>query len=215
MRPAFDVPWRLLPGPVAVVDVETTGFSPVTDRVVEVAVIRMEEERRWRILDTLVNPEGPVTATFVHGIRAADVKDAPTFADIIPYLSAVLEGAVLVAHNASFDRGFLSAELARAGGCWDAPELCTMLLARQCHPERSGQGAHKLENLVALYGIDNPAPHRALGDAYATAALLARLLSRGNTLRGLIRRSDSETQWPPMSPRRSTLKPRGKLDLPW
>lgn len=156
----------------AVVDLETTGFSPKSDRIVEVAVVHLDADGaitgRW---DTLVNPERDLGAQHVHRIRAADVAHAPTFMEIAPHLLELLHGRVLVAHNASFDLRFLRAEIARAG--FDAhaelpSHLCTLELAREL---LSGAG-RSLQDCCDAFDITITDAHRAAGDAEATAQLL-------------------------------------------
>ncbi|MGN7250956.1 3'-5' exonuclease, partial [Arthrobacter sp. SAFR-014] len=116
-------------GPFAVVDVETTGFSPAQgDRVIEIAVARVD--RHGRIEDeysTLLNPEGRDTgALFIHGISNDAVRNAPFFHEVIGDILARLEGTVVVAHNAVFEERFLTSELQRAGVSAPLfPALCT------------------------------------------------------------------------------------------
>src|SRR5699024_9393809 len=100
-------------GPYAVIDLETTGLSPKSgDRVIEVAVARVDA--KGRIEDefaTLIHPDGADTGpVFIHGISNDAVRDAPRFADIAGELLARLDGAVVVAHNATFEEHFLRAE---------------------------------------------------------------------------------------------------------
>jgi DNA polymerase-3 subunit epsilon len=163
-----------MPAPgFAVIDFETTGLAPgAHDRVVEVAVVHVDAhgvvEGRW---DTLVNPGRDLGPQHIHRIRAADILDAPTFAQIVPRLLELLAGRVIVAHNASFDLRFLSAELDRAG-VWGMPSvtsLCTMQLAREHLP---GAGRSLADCCDALDIVLDDA-HRASSDAFATAQLLA------------------------------------------
>jgi DNA polymerase III epsilon subunit-like protein len=87
---------------------------------------------------------------------------------------AALAGRVFVAHNARFDWGFVSAEVRRARDlALDGPQLCTVRLARRLV---KGVRSCGLDNLTQHFGFDNPARHRAAGDALVTADLLARLL---------------------------------------
>src|SRR4051812_18668197 len=87
----------------AVIDVETTGLSASQHRIVEIAVVTTDP---WgRVLEewtTRVNPQGPVGATHIHGITAADVADAPVFSDIIAPLNRRLAGVAVAAHHANF-----------------------------------------------------------------------------------------------------------------
>jgi len=156
----------------AVVDLETTGFSPrLGDRVAEVAVVlvdaagRVEDE--WC---TLVNPERDLGPQHVHGIAAADVALAPTFDRVAPALLRLLQGRVLVAHNAAFDTRFLRAEIGRAGisaAIDPVACLCTQQLAG-----RYLTGSRALAACCATVGVVHDGVHSALGDARATAGLL-------------------------------------------
>ncbi|TFC01693.1 DNA polymerase III subunit epsilon [Cryobacterium adonitolivorans] len=157
----------------AVIDFETTGLIPAhNDRVIELAVVHVSDrgliEGRW---ETLVNPGRDLGRQDIHRIRAADVLDAPTFAEIAPRLVELLRGRVVVAHNASFDIRFLLAELNRAGRALPAEivSLCTMQLARDFLP---GAG-RSLADCCAALDIDLDGAHRASVDALATARLLA------------------------------------------
>ena len=159
------------------IDLETTGFSPRQhDRIAEVAVVltdtagRVEDE--WC---TLVNPGRDLGPQHVHGISAADAGLAPTFAAVAPHLARLLEGRVIVAHNASFDTRFLRAEFGRVGlpvGIDPLACLCTMHLAATFLPA----APRGLAICCELAGIVHDGAHSALGDARATAGLLAHYL---------------------------------------
>ena len=118
----------------AVVDVETTGLSyNAHHRIIEIGVVLLDSslrpEQHW---ETLVNPNRDLGPTRVHGIRARDLRDAPEFSDIAHELADLLDGRILVAHNAMFDSGFVSAEYRRLGvqmGDLAASSVCTMQLA--------------------------------------------------------------------------------------
>ena len=164
------------PARYAVVDIETTGFSPTADRVVEVACVVIQDgrvERRW---SSLVDPERPIPwrATQVHGITDDDVAQAPSFAEVERELVALCTGATVVAHNATFDLSFLTALQAQ-------PRLCTLALARRAFPHAPN---HKNQTLRRYLEIDRDPmlcgleAHRALADALVTAAILLRCLSR-------------------------------------
>jgi DNA polymerase-3 subunit epsilon len=115
-------------GGFAVVDVETTGLHPSTDRVVEVAVVQLNADAEVIAeFCTLINPRRDVGPTRLHGITAADVTNAPIFAVAAATLWELLSGRVLVAHNARFDARFLDAEFTRCGTRLPPPPLmCTM-----------------------------------------------------------------------------------------
>lgn len=161
-----------MPG-FAVIDLETTGLNPHThDRVVELAVVHVNQfgtiTERW---ETLINPARDLGPQHIHGIRSADILDAPAFADIVGDVIELLQDRVLVAHNASFDSRFLYSEFEHSGvPLWQQPNwLCTMQLARQCIP---GAG-RSLADCCAAYDIELVGAHRACVDAVATAQLLS------------------------------------------
>ncbi len=151
-----------------VFDIETTGLSPAGDRIIELGLIRTDffgnPLGHW---STLINPERPVSATDIHGIRDVDVSSAPTFEECVQDVFARIKGQVLVAHNASFDHSFVRAELARAG--WELPEIpviCTMLESKHFLP---GLARNRLVDCVEALGINESVQHRALDDASLTA----------------------------------------------
>ena len=159
----------------AVVDLETTGlFTGRNDRIVEIAVVHVsgdgEITGEWQ---TLVNPSRDLGPQRIHGIAAADILTAPSFADIAPALVDLLAGRVLVAHNASFDVGFLTAEFERLGYWFSVTPMCTMQLAREFIP---GAG-RSLADCCDAYGIILENAHRASVDARATAELLSAYLA--------------------------------------
>ena len=160
----------------AVVDVETTGLSPVRDRIVEIGVVLLDEsgdpEGEWQ---SLVNPLRGMRAIFVHGLTNADVADAPTLADLLPRIRELLAGRALVAHNATFDVGFLNASFARAGYGMRIPReatVCTMELSKIYLPP----GRHGLTAAAERAGVAMAERHRALADAH-TAGLLRHYLN--------------------------------------
>lgn len=162
----------------AVVDVETTGTSHVYgDRVTEVAVVVVEAGEVVDAFQSLVNPQRPISPriTALTGITNAMVADAPPFSAIAEPLTAVLRDRIFVAHNAPFDWGFLSMELARAGipDALTGTPLCTVRLARRllAHLPR-----RNLDSVAWHYGVAIESRHRALGDARATAHVLRGLL---------------------------------------
>ena len=160
---------------VAVVDVETTGLSPRTDRVVEIGVVLLDDRGEVEAeFETLINPGRDVGATGLHGISATDVVEAPTFPDVAPHLHSLLAGRVVVAHNALFDLRFLGREFGRAGTPITlSPSLCTMRLA----PLFFGSGTRSLQALCGFLDIPLVHGHAALHDARATAHLMLAMLS--------------------------------------
>lgn len=168
------------PAAYAVVDCETTGTDPGVDEIVSLAVLRLDpdgvETARYV---SLVRPSCPIPeeATAVHGIGDEDVAAAPSFAEIVPELRGLLDGAVLVAHNAAFDLGMLQHAFARAGVHYGpAGVACTLDAFRLLEPRES---SHRLESICRRQGIRLEDAHEALGDVVATAALLRVLLDAG------------------------------------
>lgn len=163
--------------PLVFLDVETTGLYPgAGHRVCEVALVRAVGERTAASFATLVDPQRDLDAgaAAVNGITPALLAGAPPFAAVADALLALLDGAVLVAHNAPFDCAFLAAELARLGRPAPAePALDTLVLSRRLLRRSS----HSLRALAADLGL--PAPtHRALSDTLALRGLFAFLAGR-------------------------------------
>lgn len=163
----------------AVLDVETTGLSPEGDRIVEVACVRCDANGRvLGEFHSIVDPEmgGYVGPTSIHGITSQMTARAPRFQEILAALAPLLDGAVLVAHNAGFDRTFLRQEVARCDvDLGAAPTICTMSFRRQVG--LPGPRAHRLVWGCWQEGVPIEAAHTAACDARATGALLARYLN--------------------------------------
>jgi DNA polymerase-3 subunit epsilon len=161
----------------AVVDVETTGSQAGgRDRVTEVAVALVHGSRCELVFDSLVNPERPIPAvvTAVTRITDAMVRAAPVFTDLADPLLECLAGRIFVAHNVRFDWRFVGIELKRARALGlDGQHLCTVRLGRQLVP---GLASYGLDTICEYFGVENPARHRAGGDALATGRVLQRLL---------------------------------------
>lgn len=155
-----------------VIDLETTGFSPSRgDRILELGAIKMQEE--GQVIDkysTLINPGRHISNAHVHGIEPELVKSAPEFHAVKGFLKSFLEGTTLVAHNASFDFGFLESELLDQKG--EINGVCTIELSRLVD---TNLPSRKLEFLCEYYGIETGPAHQALSDALATADLFTLL----------------------------------------
>ena len=174
--------------PLVFLDFETTGLYPYRgDRVCEVALQRVVGDTVALSFSALVNPERPLSAQSfsVNHISAEELAGAPTFAAVAGVLRAALEGGVMVAHNAPFDREFLHAEMALAGlPLPPFPTIDTLTLARRLFPKRP---SHSLNALALALGATPPS-HRAMDDVLALrvvfADLAARLASLGITTVG-------------------------------
>ena len=194
--------------PYIVVDVETTGGRPDNgDRITEIAAVVVRDGQVAEVFETLVNPERSIPTWITHltNISWEMVRDKPTFRDICDQLLSVMDGRVFVAHNATFDWKFVSAEVARATGRQLAgPRLCTVRLARKLLPQLPRRS---LDYVTAHYGIEIAARHRAAGDAVATAHVLLRLL-RDARDRGIERWPELERLLGARSVRTSRRRPR-------
>ncbi|WP_322047023.1 exonuclease domain-containing protein [Paraburkholderia sp. J67] len=149
--------------PLVFVDLETTGGSVGEHRITEVGLVEVIDGQatRW---STLVDPQQPIPPFIqqLTGISDAMVRGAPTFADIAPALFERLAGKLFIAHNASFDRGFLRAEFERVGLTFSPDVLCTVRLSRALFPAEKRHGLDALVERHALVAADR---HRALADA--------------------------------------------------
>ncbi|HET7700723.1 MAG TPA: helicase C-terminal domain-containing protein [Candidatus Limnocylindria bacterium] len=162
-------------------DLETTGFDPEADRIVEIGAVRLRLDADGAVtlgerFSSLVDPGGPLAAviTRLTGIRDEDLAGAPTAAVALAGLDAFLGDAVIVGHNVGFDLGFLE-----RGGLAPRDRLDTVELASILMPTAP---TYALQALAAGAGILPLAAHRALDDALTCAALLGDLARRARTL---------------------------------
>ncbi|MBK8904651.1 MAG: WYL domain-containing protein [Anaerolineaceae bacterium] len=168
--------------PLVILDTETTGLYPgLGHRVVEIAAIRLENWQEVAQVSTLIQPGRKIDpkASSVNGITDADLLGQPTFSQVADELLALLDGAVVVAHNAEFDAGFLGQELlihglqtSGAPGVLANPWLCTLQLARR----HFHFGRNNLGHIAAHLGVRMGRAHRALNDVYMTAEILKRMV---------------------------------------
>lgn len=161
-------------------DTETTGLDSREDRVIELGGVELVNRfPTGRTFHHYINPQGrPIhaEAQAVHGISAADLVGKPTFAEIAEEWLGFIDGAKLVAHNATFDIGFLNLEFGRLGHPAIDPGLVvdTLALARRRHP----MGPNSLDALCRRYGIDNGrrTKHGALLDSELLAEVYIELI---------------------------------------
>jgi len=168
------------PAAYAVFDCETTGTDPAVDEIVSLAVVRLDADGAETARYTrLVRPSRPIPAeaTAVHGITDEDVAGAPRFAAIGEELLALLDGAVFVAHNVSFDLPTVQHAFARAGIAYRPPAAaCTLEAFRLLEPLADN---HRLQSICDRRGIALEDAHEAISDVLATVALLRVLLDEG------------------------------------
>ncbi|MBN3723754.1 exonuclease domain-containing protein [Burkholderia sp. Ac-20379] len=153
----------VIDAPLVFVDLETTGGSAADHRITEVGVVEVGPDgvSTWT---SLIDPRQPIPAFIqqLTGITDEMVRGAPTFASIAAELYARLDGKLFIAHNASFDRGFLRAEFERAGLAFNPDMLCTVRLSRALFPR---EARHGLDALIERHALVPNARHRALADA--------------------------------------------------
>ncbi|MCE3284623.1 MAG: polymerase epsilon subunit [Steroidobacteraceae bacterium] len=161
-----------LRGPVACVDLETTGGLSGHHRIIEVGIVLLDGGEVVEEWSTLVQPgvRIPSGIAAFTGIDDSMVAGAPCFTDVAAEVRRRLDGRLFVAHNARFDYGFLRAEFRRLGERFSAPVLCTVRLSRALYAEHP---RHNLDTLMERFGLTCTARHRALGDAQVLPALLA------------------------------------------
>ena len=148
-------------------DTETTGFSPKNDRLIEIGAVRFRGDGEvLSVTNWLINPQMPIPfyATEVHGITTEMVTNASVFSAVWPECAAFCQDSILLAHNATFDTGFLRAELERAG--IETPALPvgnTLPLFRRWFPQAA---SYSLEPLSLFLGVQGERYHRAAADAF-------------------------------------------------
>ncbi len=171
---AGDIP---LDGAVYVVlDVETTGLNTRADEIIEIGAVRVENGVEVAEFSELINPGRPVPEKVVEitGITSAMLRDKRTLMEVMPEFAKFCEGAVLVAHNASFDMSFFRRAFRQAGLPFDFAIMDTLALVRNQFPQLK---SHKLGNMCKQLGISLLNAHRAVHDARATSLMLIKVLN--------------------------------------
>ena len=154
--------------PLVFVDIETTGGSAMTSRILEVAALKMERGKVTNTYSTLIDPDEviPPFITQLTGITESDVDGSPFFNQIAWELYNFLDGAVFVAHNVDFDLSFIREEYRRLGADFTPDKLCTVQLSRHFYPHFA---THKLGALIERHELEVADRHRAHADAKAIA----------------------------------------------
>lgn len=152
-----------LPQKLAFIDTETTGCR-VSDRIIEIGIIRVENNKLNRKFTSLINPERfvPEEILSLTGISSAQLNAAPTFYEIKKDILKLLEDCVLVAHNVRFDLSFLKNEFRRWEIGFSPKHFCTVKLSRYLYPQFNH---HNLDSLIERFGFECKRRHRALDDA--------------------------------------------------
>ncbi|WP_044476949.1 ATP-dependent DNA helicase DinG [Oceanobacillus massiliensis] len=166
-----------------VIDLETTGHSPSkNDKIIEVGIVVIENDIITDTHATFLNPNQsiPPFISKLTGISDEDVEGAPLFYEKADKIIEIFQDSYLIAHNVSFDLGFLNAELAANGReRLTNPVIDTVELSRILFPKAP---SYKLGQLAEYLDIHHQDPHRALSDAYVTAKLFLKLREKLNSL---------------------------------
>lgn len=161
-------------GDTVVFDLETTGLSASTCKIIEFGAVRLKNGEVTGRFSTFVDPgvHIPEEITEVTSIRDSDVAGAPCIAEVLPEFFEFAKGALLVAHNADFDTGFLRAAADSLGIEFNSPYLDTVALSRFLNP---GLSKHKLDTLADYYGLGDFNHHRAVDDAEMLSKIYLRM----------------------------------------
>jgi DNA polymerase-3 subunit epsilon len=165
----------------AILDIETTGLSPINERITEIAIYIHNGNKIVNEYSTLVNPERYISAniTRITGITNEMVENAPKFWEVAKDIIILTEGKSFVAHNATFDYNFIRNEFKSLGYDYKRDRLCTVKLSRKIIPNHK---SYSLGKLCSDLGIVINGRHRAAGDALATVKLFEHLLKTDSTL---------------------------------
>ena len=160
-----------------VFDIETTGFSAVNDRIIEIGAVKVENGMITEKFSEFVNPERPIPFEIekLTSINDRMVEDAPNISVILPKFMDFCKGSVLVAHNADFDTGFIRHNCEVLGLPYDYTYVDTLGIARSF---LEGLKNYKLDTVVEAMGCTLANHHRAVDDAGATADVFVRFLER-------------------------------------
>lgn len=164
-----------LSGAYVVFDLETTGFSPVKDKIIEIGAVKVEQGKITDKFSTFVNPKVPIPfqITQLTGITDEMVLEAPDIGSVLPEFLAFIGDAALVAHNASFDVGFIEQNCRYQDIMPDFTYVDTVAMARILLPTLS---KYKLNVVANALHISLENHHRAVDDAGATAEIFVRFI---------------------------------------
>lgn len=156
----------MLPQKLVFVDLETTGTSVTRDRIIEIGIIRVENNKLVKSFQSLVNPQGYISPYIetLTGIKRTELVTAPVFNTLKKEIMDLLKDAVFIAHNARFDYSFLKHEFKRQEIDFKAKQLCTVKLSRKLYPRFY---RHDLDSLIKRFDLSCLQRHRAYDDAKA------------------------------------------------
>jgi DNA polymerase-3 subunit epsilon len=164
----------------AIIDIETTGGSPHSEKITEIAILIYDGDRIINEYTTLINPEKeiPYYITALTGITNEMVANAPKFYEIAGDIVELTKDKIFVAHNSTFDYNFIRSEFKQLGYDFKRDQLCTVRLSRKLIP---GHKSYSLGQLCDDLNIRIKNRHRASGDALATTHLFDYLLKLENS----------------------------------
>lgn len=152
--------------PVVYVDIETTGMSSHSSRIIEFAAIRVENDVVTKVYKTLIHPGSPIPyhITNITGITDHDVANAPYFESVATEIFEILDGAIFIAHNVRFDYSFIKRQLELCNTRFNPRMLCSVRMSRALYADQKG---HSLKAIISRHHISVNARHRAFEDAEA------------------------------------------------
>lgn len=157
----------MLPSKLAFVDLETTGMRSHSDRIIEIGIILVDDDKVSCTYSSLINPGAyiPPSIQAITGITQSELETAPSFREIHEIVEELLIDRVFVAHNARFDYGFLKSEFKRLEKSFSPKQFCTVRFSRTLFPSLP---RHNLDTIINHFDIKVENRHRALDDAQAT-----------------------------------------------
>ena len=170
----------------SVVDVETTGLSANKNRIIEIALVKIENLKITDKLHYLINPQTyiPPFITSLTGINNDDVIGAPIFSEVVDEIISFTDNTILTAHNFPFDSSFLNSEFSTSGREFiNEHSCCTLKIARKIYPTLKSKS---LSNVAQSLNLKNKNAHRALGDAEITAKVLLKMIKELQTKDNII-----------------------------
>lgn len=159
---------------IVAIDLETTGLSPLTDKIIEIAAIKIDDDGNVHTFEQLINPQIdiPEYTTAIHGIKNSDIENSPTIDQVIPQLIKFIGRAPIVAHNAKFDIGFIVCAMNQCqipfgeNAIYDSCQLARHYYRGKTDTERPI--SFRLNDLASYLKIPLENHHRALDDTLAS-----------------------------------------------
>ena len=192
----------MLPKTISFVDIETTGGRSHSDRIIEIGIVKIQDNQIIEKYETLLNPHHflPPEIEVLTGIKASDLEDKPTFSQVAQKVQSILEDSVFVAHNVRFDYGFFYREFERLGLPFSFKHFCTVKLSRRLFPEHLH---HNLDAVKERLQLTCETRHRAYQDAhllyqfYQKVQTMFPMESLGETIHALMKAPSLPPLLPP------------------